>query len=29
VMGLLRLTRLDKIFRIFPSKELAVAALRE
>jgi anti-sigma B factor antagonist len=29
VMSLLRLTRLDKVFRIFPSKELAVAALRE
>jgi len=28
VMSILRLTRLDKVFRIFPNKETAVAALR-
>jgi anti-sigma B factor antagonist len=28
VMSLFRLTRLDKVFRIFPDKEMAVAALR-
>ncbi len=28
VMSLFRLTRLDKVFRIFPDKEKAVAALR-
>jgi anti-sigma B factor antagonist len=29
VMSILRLTRLDQIFRIFPDKEMAVAALRD
>ncbi len=29
VMSIFRLTRLDKIFRIFPNKELALAALRD
>src|SRR5580704_5486596 len=28
VMSIFRLTRLDKVFRIFPDKEMAVAALR-
>jgi anti-sigma B factor antagonist len=28
VMSIFRLTRLDKVFRIFPDKELALAALR-
>jgi len=28
VLSIFRLTRLDKVFRIFPSKEMAVAALR-
>ncbi|MGA2411865.1 MAG: STAS domain-containing protein [Candidatus Binataceae bacterium] len=28
VMSIFRLTRLDKVFRIFPDKELAIAALR-
>jgi anti-sigma B factor antagonist len=29
VMSILRLTRLDRVFRIFPDKEMAVAALRD
>jgi anti-sigma B factor antagonist len=29
VMSIFRLTRLDKVFRIFPDKEMAVAALRD
>jgi len=28
VMSIFRLTRLDKVFRIFPNKEMAIAALR-
>jgi anti-sigma B factor antagonist len=28
VMSIFRLTRLDKVFRVFPNKEMAVAALR-
>jgi len=28
VMSIFRLTRLDKVFRIFPDKEMAIAALR-
>ena len=28
VLSIFRLTRLDKVFRIFPNKEMAVAALR-
>jgi anti-sigma B factor antagonist len=28
VMSIFRLTRLDRVFRIFPDKEMAVAALR-
>jgi len=29
VMSIFRLTRLDRVFRIFPDKEMAVAALRD
>jgi anti-sigma B factor antagonist len=28
VMSIFRLTRLDKVFRIFPDREMAIAALR-